>query len=205
MMYRAAGPMRRQTVIRATVLVGAILALSVGRHALDAKVRHAAVTVPTFEVDPMWPQPLPHHLGAGQRDRGRRRRTRPRICRPSRGHRRLAHYLLCRGAAGDRVRSRGQCGFGVGWPARRICVAGLESRHFDRQQGECLDRRQRTDRLEHPQVHARRPLPDADRNSKPGREQQRDGPLRPRRKNFIRLSGERGVHRRCTTATTAWP
>src|SRR5580698_5854618 len=56
---------RRRTFVGATLLAAAILALGVGQRALDAHARRAAVTAPTFEVDPMWPEPLPNHWVLG--------------------------------------------------------------------------------------------------------------------------------------------
>jgi DNA-binding beta-propeller fold protein YncE len=57
--------MTRRTVIGAATLVTAIAALSIGQRALDAHARVGAVTAPTFEVDPMWPRPLPNHWVLG--------------------------------------------------------------------------------------------------------------------------------------------
>lgn len=56
---------RRRTLVGATLLVAAIVALGAGQRALDAHARRAAVTVPTFEVDPFWPKPLPNHWVLG--------------------------------------------------------------------------------------------------------------------------------------------
>jgi len=44
----------------AGVLVGSIVALGLGQAALRASVSSAA-DAPAFEVDPMWPKPLPNH------------------------------------------------------------------------------------------------------------------------------------------------
>jgi hypothetical protein len=55
----------RRTFVGATLLVAAIIALGVGQRALDAHARRAAVTAPTFEVDPFWPKPLPNHWVLG--------------------------------------------------------------------------------------------------------------------------------------------
>jgi hypothetical protein len=59
--------------IQVAALVGAIGALFAGQHLLDARARLASA--PTFEVDPMWPKPLPNHwvlgnvIGVGVDDR----------------------------------------------------------------------------------------------------------------------------------------
>jgi DNA-binding beta-propeller fold protein YncE len=52
--------MNVRKMIGAASLVAAIAALFVGQRALDAHARVGAVTAPTFEVDPMWPKPLPN-------------------------------------------------------------------------------------------------------------------------------------------------
>jgi hypothetical protein len=57
--------MSRRGMIGAATLVAAIAALFAGQRALDAHSRVAAVTAPTFEVDPMWPKPLPNHWVLG--------------------------------------------------------------------------------------------------------------------------------------------
>lgn len=57
--------MRTRTMVGAASLVAAIGALFVGQRALDAHSRVGAVTAPTFEVDPMWPKPLPNHWVLG--------------------------------------------------------------------------------------------------------------------------------------------
>ena len=54
----------RNWVIGAT-LVAAIVALGYGQHALDASTRVKAVMAPSFEVDPLWPKPLPNHWVLG--------------------------------------------------------------------------------------------------------------------------------------------
>ena len=57
--------MTRKRTIGAVALVAAIAGLFVGQRALDAHARVGAVTAPTFEVDPMWPKPLPNHWVLG--------------------------------------------------------------------------------------------------------------------------------------------
>jgi DNA-binding beta-propeller fold protein YncE len=49
------------------ILIAVFLVLGVGSAVLDrvAKVRAAAVMAPRFEVDPMWPKPLPNHWVLG--------------------------------------------------------------------------------------------------------------------------------------------
>jgi len=49
------------------MLVAVIVALGIGSLVLDrvAKVRAATISAPRFEVDPMWPKPLPNHWLVG--------------------------------------------------------------------------------------------------------------------------------------------
>jgi hypothetical protein len=57
---------RRRRVILGTTLVTLIAALGVGQHAVDADASQgAAVMAPSFEVDPLWPKPLPNHWVLG--------------------------------------------------------------------------------------------------------------------------------------------
>jgi hypothetical protein len=55
----------RATIIGVTILGVAIAALFAGQRKLDATARVAAVQAPRFEVDPMWPKPLPNHWVLG--------------------------------------------------------------------------------------------------------------------------------------------
>ena len=52
--------MKRRTLVLGGALVAAFVALGLGQAALDAAQR-AAVQAPSFEVDPLWPKPLPNH------------------------------------------------------------------------------------------------------------------------------------------------
>src|SRR5688572_21929586 len=52
---------RRRTLAIAGTLVATFTALGIGQRALVAKVRLQTVQAPRFEVDPMWPKPLPNH------------------------------------------------------------------------------------------------------------------------------------------------
>ena len=56
---------RRRTIAMAGALVAAFAALGIGQRALVAKVRLQTVQAPRFEVDPMWPKPLPNHWVLG--------------------------------------------------------------------------------------------------------------------------------------------
>ena len=52
--------MKRRTLVVGSTLAASIVALGAGQAALDAAQRQAA-QAPRFEVDPMWPKPLPNH------------------------------------------------------------------------------------------------------------------------------------------------
>jgi hypothetical protein len=56
---------RRQKLFAATGLALAICALGAGQSVLEGRTKSHAVQVPTFEVDPMWPKPLPNHWVLG--------------------------------------------------------------------------------------------------------------------------------------------
>ncbi|HTE46818.1 MAG TPA: hypothetical protein VK636_16315 [Gemmatimonadaceae bacterium] len=66
---------RMQTTVRVGALVSAILLLAVGQRVLDAHAHAKTLTAPRFEVDPLWPKPLPNHwvlgnvIGVGVDDR----------------------------------------------------------------------------------------------------------------------------------------
>ncbi|MGQ0647555.1 MAG: hypothetical protein ACT4P7_08275 [Gemmatimonadaceae bacterium] len=51
----------RRKVLTGVALVGAIVALGVGQARLQAASQNQQVQAPRFEVDPMWPKPLPNH------------------------------------------------------------------------------------------------------------------------------------------------
>jgi DNA-binding beta-propeller fold protein YncE len=55
--------MRKRTLSTVAVLVGLVVALGWGQSALNgvAEVSETRVEAPMFEVDPLWPKPLPNH------------------------------------------------------------------------------------------------------------------------------------------------
>jgi hypothetical protein len=57
--------MKRRNLLIAASLIAAVGALGVGQHALDARASARAVMAPSFEVDPLWPKPLPNHWVLG--------------------------------------------------------------------------------------------------------------------------------------------
>ena len=56
--------MKRNLFIGAA-FVSAIVVLGVGSSVLGRKAEASAVQAPRFEVDPMWPKPLPNHWVMG--------------------------------------------------------------------------------------------------------------------------------------------
>ncbi len=56
--------MRSRKVVIACTLAATFVALGVGQRALEGRAR-LAVSAPTFEVDPLWPKPLPNHWVLG--------------------------------------------------------------------------------------------------------------------------------------------
>jgi hypothetical protein len=52
---------RRRSVIFAATLIGLIAAAGLGRRALEAQAQAQRAEAPIFEVDPLWPKPLPNH------------------------------------------------------------------------------------------------------------------------------------------------
>ena len=57
--------MKRELSV-AAVFLGLLGSLAVGQRILGNRVQAAAATAPRFEVDPLWPQPLPNHWILGQ-------------------------------------------------------------------------------------------------------------------------------------------
>jgi DNA-binding beta-propeller fold protein YncE len=55
----------RRNVAIAGALVAAFAALGIGQSVLNAKASQQSVQAPRFEVDPMWPKPLPNHWVLG--------------------------------------------------------------------------------------------------------------------------------------------
>ena len=53
--------MKRRTLVLAGTLVTAIAGLAAVQAALQAATTRAVANAPSFEVDPMWPKPLPNH------------------------------------------------------------------------------------------------------------------------------------------------
>ena len=120
------------------------------RAAAQAK---GAVQAPRFEVDPLWPKPLPEQMDprADHRRVGRCAGSRldhpsRRLARTRRGPRHdhsADRAVLRAGAADSRVRRRRQSRRPLGRSGPGLRLARLEPRHHGRLQRQRLDRRQR--------------------------------------------------------------
>jgi hypothetical protein len=53
--------MQRRKIVLGGILLGLTAALGVGQSKLQAAIAARAVDAPRFEVDPLWPKPLPNH------------------------------------------------------------------------------------------------------------------------------------------------
>ena len=142
---------------------------------------------------------------AGQCRRRRGRLARLHLGRPSsrqpvpagrRSRRRPApRRMLPAGAAGPGVQPGGRPGRGLGRSGRRLRVAPVGARDLHRSHGQRLAGREWRRRLAHPEIHPRRPVPDADRRAGRGPGKQRHRELRPAGGDRRRSGNERGVHR----------
>src|SRR5512143_1273796 len=56
---------RSRRITLGLALAAAIVTLGIGQAAFDAKTRTHTVQAPRFEVDPVWPKPLPNHWVLG--------------------------------------------------------------------------------------------------------------------------------------------
>jgi hypothetical protein len=164
---------RKQVVVGGTLLA-LLLALGATQVLLEqaaaAQAKAATVQAPAFEVDPLWPKPMPNNWLLGQtigltvddrdhvwiihrgNDPGNLDRT--EYATPTAGQGRVSECcdpappVLEFDAEGNLVGHWG--GPGTGYEA------GVEPRHGRRSQGLRLDRRQRTARRSGAEVHARR-------------------------------------------------
>ncbi|MEO7455196.1 MAG: hypothetical protein ABIY52_02975 [Gemmatimonadaceae bacterium] len=57
--------MNRRAIVMAGAAIALLAALGAGQAALQAATDAQSVQAPKFEVDPMWPKPLPHHWVLG--------------------------------------------------------------------------------------------------------------------------------------------
>ena len=137
------------------VILSLVVALGTGSYVLDKKaaVQAAGVQAPMFEVDPMWPKPLPNHwvigmtIGvsvgcAGQHlDHSSRRLARSQGI--LRQHESAGRGLLRARAAGSRIRQGRQPDRTLGRPRQGLRLAELEPRNHGRLQRQRVDRRER--------------------------------------------------------------
>ena len=165
-----------------------------------------AADPPQFQVDALWPKPLPQQLDL--RPGGERRHGFERPClgaaAPALAHRgrerrhaqAAAQQVLRTRSVGHGVRCRRQLHPGLGRP-RNQAVGHQRARHPCRPQGLRLDRRQRRDRQRHLQIHQGRQAGADDRQARPDRRQQRQDPVRPARRH----RGRRPMPTRSTSPT----
>ena len=161
---------RTRNRLVAAVFLVALAALTFA-HSLVERTAAAqaqnAVQAPRFEVDPLWPKPLPNHWLLGSTIGVAGGRTRSRMDHPpqlgdarrdgaGRRGEPACRRMLQRGAAGPRIRSGRQSGRLLGRPRPGVRVATVESRHLHRPQRQRLDRWKRCGRLSRPEVHAGR-------------------------------------------------
>ena len=146
--------------MKRNIYVGAIFLALIGctrrgNHVLQkrAAVEAAAVQAPMFEVDPLWPKPLPNHWIIGKtigvsvdaqdhvwiihrQARSNRANCTPRRIRPPRSAALRRRRFLEFDQAGNLLRPLGRAG-------QRLRLAGFEPRNHGRLQRQRLDRRQR--------------------------------------------------------------
>ena len=134
-------------------LVAVVAALGVGSAVLQKRAVAAAngTQAPRFEVNPLWPKPLPNHWVIGNtigvsvdskitsgsfiaRVRSKPRKA-TRITNP---HRAMLHS----GPAGSRIRQEGNLLESLGRPRRKAMIGRFEPRNHGRLQRQRLDRRQ---------------------------------------------------------------
>ena len=131
----------------------AAVLVTVGLLQKRSTVEAAGVQAPRFEVDPLWPKPLPNHwvIGADHRRRGRWQGQRvdhpPRRLARSEGKVRhleaACSRMLRRRAGRPSVQSGGRPDRFLGRTRPGIRLAVIEPRHRRRLQRQRLDRRQR--------------------------------------------------------------
>ena len=138
---------------------------------------------PSFEVDPFWPKPLPNHWVLG---------STIGVSVDSRDHVWIVHRpgsvdenfkgadlkpkvgtCCVVGAPSPRARSGRQRRRVVGRTGPGLRLAGQQSRHHGRPQGQRLARRQRRQGHADPEVHAGRQVPAPDRQARRAQRQQR--------------------------------
>ena len=153
--------------------------------ARERRASRSQQQAPAFEVDPLWPKPLPNHwmlgsaIGVGVDSRDHvfiiHRGSATLNARTEAGLEAHAadRRVLRRRAARARVRPRRQPRELVGRPRRGLHVAVVQPRHLaSTQEDNVWIGGNGAERLAHPQVHARRQVPHADRRAGARRRQQ---------------------------------
>ena len=201
--------LRNRKFLYGTALAAGIFGLGIGQAVLQkqAEAQTSTVQAPVYEVDPLWPKPLPNnwllgwtigvwvddldhiwiiHRGAGglhNNERGAE--LNPPIAECCR----TAPPILVYDADGSLLRSWGGPGPGYEWPQSNHGI------HVD-YKGNVWIGGQRQEGRPDPEVHQRRQVHHAGRPL--GRQQRLERPreLRPRRQDLGRSEVERGLHRR---------
>ena len=200
-------------VPKRTFVYGAALALAIGGIGAGLSVLHGTaaegpmVEMPIFEVDPLWPKPLPNegllgmtigvsvdaqdnvwivHRGAttlNNNEKGAELNPPVSIC--------------CKSAPPvHRVQPGRRRDPRLGRPGPGLRVAGIDARRPCRLQGQCLARRQRRQGLADPQIHQGRQVPAAVRPLRQECRQQRSGEFRARGAD---------LHRSRRPTKASWP
>ena len=166
---------RNRTIIVGASVLGLLVVLGIAERVLErtaAAQSKAAVQAPRFEVDPLWPKPMPNHWVLGQTigvwvDTDDHvwivHRSSATLADNEKGIEKKTAELCCAGAppvlefdqAGNLLRHWGGPG--------GLRMARRQPRHRHRLQGERLDWRQRCARFAHPEVHQGREVSPPDR------------------------------------------
>ena len=155
----------RRFLPSAILVVAAMLASGTGPSAQNRA--SMSRQVPTFRVDPFWPKTLPEQVDPRRRGGRGGRFARSRVDDASSVDAAAERNAidLESGAAGARVRCGRDARLVVGRSGHWIRLAAARTRHPHRRQGQRVARRGRRKRRAHPEVHARREVPDADREA----------------------------------------
>jgi hypothetical protein len=166
--------MKKNLILLALLLAVLGIAQALLEHSAAAQGKNA-IQAPRFEVDPLWPKPLPNHwiLGStigvwvdaddhvwiihrSSATLGNNEKT-----LETKQGRMLRGRPACPG-----VRSGRQPAASLGRTGAGLRVAGFQPRHLHRLQRQRVDWRQRRPRLAHPEIHQRGQVPDAGRQER---------------------------------------
>ena len=161
---------RRSAFAAAAIALFALLGVGQAWLQNVAQAQARTVEAPKFEVDPLWPKPLPNHwvlgmtIGVWVDDQDNVwiiHRGADTLNANERRARAQGRRVLRRGAAGAGVRPGRQPGALLGRARPGLRVAGVATTASRRLQGQRLDRRQRREGCAPAQVHQGRQVPDA--------------------------------------------